>query len=75
MVEDDNKEILKLIADRMEMGKAKYGHGVRVDDDVSEFSQTKDDSWLQMQLEEVLDGLVYGAACILRLKRITADKL
>lgn len=71
---DDNEEIVKLIKKRMELGKSKYGHGVMVDEDVSHITQNKEDSWLEMQLEEILDGLIYGAASIIRLKRILSDK-
>lgn len=67
--DDDNAEILKLIEDRMRFGRSKYGHGVRVDEDVSHITRSKQDSWIEMQLEEVLDGMIYGAAAIIRLRR------
>ena len=65
---DDNREIVKLICDRLELGLERYNQGVRYRDDTRKFG-CKDDSWLEMELEEVLDGMVYTAASILRLKR------
>ena len=65
---DDNKEIVKLITDRLELGLNRYGHGIRHTDDTRKFG-CESDSWLEMELEEVLDGMVYTAASLLRLKR------
>ena len=70
---DDNKEILKLIEDRMSFGKSKYGHGVRVDEDVSHITRSGKNSWLEMQMEEILDGMIYSAASIIRLRRHLAS--
>lgn len=63
---DDNDAILSLIKERMELGKKRYGHGVRVDDDTREWG-TKEDSWAEMALEEALDGMIYLAASIHRI--------
>ena len=65
---DDNEEILKLIIERLELGKTRYNQGIRHTDDTRKFG-CKEDSWLEMELEEVLDGMVYTAASLLRLKR------
>ena len=65
---DDNEEIIKLIADRLELGLYRYKQGIRHTDDTRKFG-CHDDSWLEMEIEEVLDGMVYTAASLLRLKR------
>lgn len=64
--EEDNPEILKLLIERMELGKKRYGHGIRANDDTRQFG-TKDDSWTEMGLEEVLDLTLYLAAQIIRI--------
>tara|TARA_B100001094_G_scaffold174576_1_gene168801 strand:- start:704 stop:913 length:210 start_codon:yes stop_codon:yes gene_type:complete len=63
---DQNKQILELITKRMELGQERYGHGVRVNDDTRQWG-TKEDSWNEMALEEVLDGMIYMAAQIIRI--------
>ena len=52
----------------MEMGVRKYGHGVRVDQNTQDFG-TEDDDWELMALEEMLDGLIYTTASIIRYRR------
>lgn len=64
----DNEEIISLLKARLELGKKRYGHGVRVMDDTREWG-TKRDSWEEMMLEEALDGMIYSAAAMLRLLR------
>ena len=64
---DYNKAILDLIQKRMIIGLERYGHGLRIHDDTRQWG-TKDNSWQEMALEEILDGLVYTAAAILRIK-------
>jgi len=63
---DQNEEILTLIKERMELGLQRYGHGIRIDDDTRQWG-TKKDNWSEMALEEVLDGMIYMAAQILRI--------
>ena len=58
-------KILDLLKKRMEMGVRKYGHGVRVDQNTQDFG-TEDDDWELMALEEMLDGLIYTTAQIIR---------
>ena len=65
---DDNEEIIKLIVDRLQLGRHRYKQGIRYTDDTRKFG-CSNDSWLEMELEEVLDGMVYTAASLLRLKR------
>jgi hypothetical protein len=66
--EDDNDEILHLLKDRLALGRKRYGHGVRVDDDTRQFG-TEDNDWELMALEEMLDGLIYTTASIIRYRR------
>ena len=66
---DDNPQIKKMILERMKIGKKRYGHGIRVWDDTTDWG-TKDDSWLEMALEEALDMSIYIASAILRLKSL-----
>jgi len=66
---DDNPELKKMILERMAIGKKRYGHGIRVWDDTTEWG-TKDDSWLEMALEEALDMSIYIASAILRLRSL-----
>ncbi len=70
---DDNEDILNLLVERMEIGKERYGQGIRKDDDTRKFG-CEDDSWLEMELQEVLDGMIYTATSILRLRAKTRVK-
>lgn len=65
---DDNAEIMALLQKRLELGKKRYGHGVRIDDDTTTFG-TEKNSWREMFLEEALDGMIYAAACMLKYER------
>lgn len=51
-------ELLELVVERLELGKQRYGHGVRVDDDTRQFG-TPADSWLHMAIEEHVDAIIY----------------
>ena len=66
---DDNKEILDLLKGRLELGKKRYGHGVKIDDDIRQYGPENDD-WELMALEEALDGMIYSAAAMIRLQRL-----
>ena len=66
LMDDQNEEILKLIKERMDLGLQRYGHGVQVNDDTRQWG-TKKDNWSEMALEEVLDGMIYMAAQIIRI--------
>lgn len=69
---DYNQEILKMIQERMEIGKERYGHGLRVEDDTRQWG-TKEDSWTEMGLEEALDLVIYLSAQILRIQKREAQ--
>ena len=74
---DDNTEIMRRvkilgkdspvaeIQKRLEIGKARYNHGVRAHDDTTQWG-TKRDSWLEMALEEIDDAIIYIVAESLR---------
>ena len=59
---------MKEILDRLAMGKEKYGHGVRVDDDTTTWG-TKENSWMEMAREEFLDAVIYVIADYIRKHR------
>lgn len=71
---DDSNQDLKTVVDkevckRLELGRERYGHGVRVNADVSQWTENKTDDWLSMAYEEFYDGMIYLSAEYLRLKR------
>ena len=65
---NDNEEIMTLLHDRLALGKMRYGHGVCINDDTRQWG-TAENSWETMMMEEALDGMIYAAAAILRVKR------
>jgi hypothetical protein len=65
---DDNEEILNLLKDRLKLGRERYGHGVIVDDNTQKYGTLEND-WELMALEEMLDGLIYTTASIIRYRR------
>lgn len=69
---DDNDKIMKLLQDRLALGKERYGHGVRINDDTRQWG-TEENSWEIMMLEEALDGMIYAAACILKCRQKRND--
>ena len=58
---DNNDEILELLKGRLTLGKERYGHGIQVDED---------NDWELMALEEMLDGLIYTTASIIRYRNM-----
>ena len=64
-MKDDNEKILELIQERMTIGEERYGHGIRKNDDTTQWG-TKLDSWTEMGLEEALDLTIYLSAQLLR---------
>lgn len=65
-MKDDNEKILELIQERMTIGEERYGHGIRKNDDTTQWG-TKLDSWTEMGLEEALDLTIYLSAQLIRL--------
>tara|TARA_Y100000389_G_C17258166_1_gene411604 strand:+ start:110 stop:328 length:219 start_codon:yes stop_codon:yes gene_type:complete len=68
MQKDDNEEIINLLNERLKLGKERYNHGVIINDDTTKYG-TRTNDWEEMAMEEVLDGLIYAAAAILRCRR------
>lgn len=62
------------IQGRLAMGKEKYGHGVRVDDDTTTWG-TSQNSWMEMAREEFLDAIVYVTADYIREGRQNYKKM
>ena len=67
----DNKGVmLEKLQKRLDFGRKKYGHGVKINNDTSKYTKDWDEcsaqNWLMMAYEEMLDGCVYFSAEILR---------
>ncbi len=56
---------LELINERLAIGRERYGHGVRPDDDTTQWG-TKKNSWLEMCQEEIIDAIIYVCADYIR---------
>tara|TARA_B110000438_G_C15573774_1_gene546555 strand:- start:19 stop:366 length:348 start_codon:yes stop_codon:yes gene_type:complete len=88
--QDDNDQIMKHIfsmcstqslsvvkqnlSDRLQLGRDRYGHGVIIDSNVSQWTENKTDDWLEMAYEEFYDGLIYLSAAYFRSKKNKADE-
>lgn len=59
------EQLLKRIQDRMKLGRERYGHGVRVSDDTRQWGTTRN-SWAEMCEEEIIDGVIYISANMIR---------
>lgn len=80
---DDNKEIIRYlvwlypfldaIEARLAIGVETYGHGVRVNDDTTQWG-TKRNSWLEMALEELDDLAIYVQADELRKVKFATEQ-
>ena len=65
--------VREAVIDRMKMGKMKYGHGVRIMDDIVTWGTVKN-SWLEMASEELLDAIIYVIADYLRTEERIHDE-
>jgi hypothetical protein len=61
------------IQGRLDLGRKRYGHGVRVDDNTREWG-TQRNSWCEMAEEELLDCVVYVIADYIRQSRDNTGK-
>ena len=66
-------EIIAKLNARLALGRERYGHGVIIDEDPSIYG-VPSNNWEHMALEELLDGLVYTSAAIIRLRRVDTDE-
>jgi hypothetical protein len=62
--------LLRSVDERLELGKKRYGHGVRVNDDTTTWGTVKN-SWIDMCREELLDAFIYVIADYIRSKGIS----
>ena len=58
--QDNNNDIIHLISKRLDLGKERYGVGMRIDN-------TKYD-WEKEALEELLDGMIYITTRLLQIR-------
>ena len=67
---DRREDIIDKINKRLDFGRNKYGHGMQIHDDTTQYSSKWDkcsaQNWLMMAYEEMLDGCIYFAAEIIR---------
>lgn len=59
------EQLLQRIQDRMKLGRERYGHGVRVSDDTRQWGTVRN-SWAEMCEEEIIDGVIYISANMIR---------
>lgn len=64
--QDDNAVILDRLKARLELGLMNYGHGVQ--------ASSGQYNWRVMAEEEILDGLIYAMAAIVRANRLAEWK-
>ena len=67
-----DNSIIAAINKRLDIGIQRYGHGIRINDDTTQFG-TEKDSWLEMMEQELLDAAVYLTAHIMRNTNIQND--
>ena len=65
---DDNPDVLEKIKAAMAKGEKEYGHGLRSEDDTTQWG-TDCDSWIEMALEEALDMSIYLATQLIRIEK------
>ena len=66
-------DIKKELNARLDLGLARYGHGVRVDDDTTTWGTPKN-SWMEMAKEELLDAIIYVVADYIRSVRSEGER-
>ena len=68
------KDIVEFIIQRQQLGRERYGHGIRREDDTRAYG-TKLDSWWEMAQEEVGDAINYAVCGLLRLRGVRSAKV
>lgn len=68
-----NEYLISSVNKRLEFGKKKYNHGVIIRDDTRNYG-TPNNSWEEMLLEELLDGIIYSFATIIKINREISEK-
>ena len=58
--------------ERLEIGLKRYGHGMIVDSDTRKWGTPKN-SWIDMAIEEFLDGVIYVVADYIRKGRVSKE--
>ena len=58
--------IRQLLNLRFQLGYNKYKSGVKIGNDMSKYTVSGEDSYIDMQIEELLDAMIYTAAAKLR---------
>lgn len=56
------------LLERLDIGMERYGHGLRVDDDTTSWG-TRENSWMEMMREELIDAVIYATADYIRRAR------
>lgn len=69
-----NNKLNELLNARLSLGRERYGHGVIVSNDTKQFGTDTND-WLEMAQEELLDGIIYMSAHIVRGRHSLADSM
>jgi hypothetical protein len=59
-------ELTDAVRSRLEKGEKEYGHKIRIMDDTTTWG-TKNNSWLDMAVEEIADAIIYVLTHHLRL--------
>jgi len=62
------ESVKEQLLERLDIGRKRYGHGVIVDSDTRKWGTPKN-SWIDMAIEEFLDGIIYVVADYIRAGR------
>jgi hypothetical protein len=65
----DNVKVMKLLNERLSIGRSRYGHGIIIDSDTSQWTENKRNDWLEMAYEEFFDGILYLVSARIRFIR------
>ena len=75
---DSQDNMLDKVSKRLDFGRKKYGHGIIIEDDTTQYASNWDEcsaqNWLMMMFEETLDAAVYASAELIRAKKKDMSK-